>query len=137
MKEVAIDNKIIKKIFSLFSFEIRLLISALYLGIIVLLSLLPIDDFPKVPLFPGADKLIHMMMYFLFSLLALWTFHVKTNIERWKLYLFIIGWGVFMEFLQITMRLGRHFSLLDICANISGVILGIALYKFVISKLKI
>lgn len=103
--------------------------TVLYILAVAALSLMPSGDLPKVPLFPGADKLIHTAMYFNLSFLMLWTFHAK-KIARWKLYSFVIGWGLLMECLQNVMNAGRDFSFYDILANITGVIFGIVLYKF-------
>ncbi|MGQ7868782.1 VanZ family protein [Sunxiuqinia sp. sy24] len=125
-----------KKIFNHIPFQVKVTVTFLYLGIIVLLSLLPVKDLPKVPLFPGADKLIHAGMYFVLSILILWSFHTS-KVARWKLYGFVIGWGLLMEILQILMRSGRQFSLLDIIANATGVVLGIALYKVLNTQLKL
>ena len=114
-------------------FALKLLVSILYIGIIVALSLLPANNFPKVPLFPGADKVVHAAMYFMFAVILLWAFHGR-KISRWKLYGFIISWGIIMEIVQNLMDLGRHFSLLDILANITGAFLGIIAFRLLVSK---
>ncbi len=135
-----IDNETfitnMKKIFNHIPFQVKVAVTILYLGVIALLSLLPVKDLPQVPLFPGADKLIHAGMYFVLSVLSLWTFHTS-KVARWKLYAFVISWGLFMEILQILMRSGRQFSMLDIVANTTGVVLGIALYKVLNAQLKL
>jgi VanZ family protein len=118
-----------KKIFNHIPFGFKITTTALYVLVVAALSLLPAGDLPKVPLFPGADKLIHTGMYFILSFLILWTFHAK-NIARWKLYSFVVGWGLLMECLQILVNAGRSFSFYDIVANVTGAIMGIALYKF-------
>lgn len=123
-----------KKIFNHIPFGLKLAATTLYVLVVAALSLLPAGDLPKVPLFPGADKLVHAGMYFVLSILILWTFHAK-KIARWKLYSFVIGWGLLMECLQILMDAGRHFSFFDIVANITGVALGIALYNFMNNRL--
>ncbi|KOH44316.1 VanZ family protein [Sunxiuqinia dokdonensis] len=118
-----------KKLFNHVPFRIKIATTGFYVFLVATLSLIPANDLPNVPFFPGADKLVHAGMYFVLSILILWTFHAK-KIARWKLYSFVIGWGLLMEWLQILMNAGRHFSVFDIVANITGVALGIALYNF-------
>ncbi len=122
-----------KKIFNHIPFGFKIATTALYVLTVAALSLLPASDLPKVHLFPGADKLIHTGMYFILSFLILWTFHAK-HIARWKLYSFVVGWGLLMECLQILTNAGRSFSFYDIIANITGVLLGIVVYKFLNTK---
>jgi VanZ family protein len=114
-------------------FALKLSVSIIYIGIIVTLSLLPASDFPKVPLFPGVDKVIHVAMYFILAVTLLWAFR-ETNAARWKLYGFIVTWGLIMEIVQNLMNLGRSFSLLDILANITGAFLGIIVFRALVSK---
>lgn len=114
-------------------FALKLSVSVIYIGIIVTLSLLPANDFPKVPLFPGVDKVIHVGMYFMMAITLLWAVH-ETKVTRWKIYGFIIGWGLMMEIVQNLMNLGRSFSGLDILANITGAFLGIIAFRVLVSK---
>jgi len=110
---------------------IRFVILIVYVGCIVALSLLPPQDLPKIPLFYGADKLIHFMMYFIFSLLGCWAVKTEENNKRILLILFVtIGWGIFMEIMQLEMHAGRSFSWLDELANATGVLIGIIIYIF-------
>lgn len=122
-----------KKIIQRIPYHLKLVISVIYTGIVLLLSLLPSKDLPKVPLFPGADKLIHIAMYFILSLLYTWTFQSR-KLSPWKLYGFMVFWGLLMEILQVSMKAGRHFSVFDLLANITGIILGIILYKAIAPK---
>lgn len=101
---------------------------------VLVLSLLPPSDLPKVSLFPGADKVIHFLMYFFFSGIGCWT--LRTEWKRRNYYfiaIFAVGWGVLMEILQLTMHAGRSFSVFDILANVVGVTFGILSYAFIIS----
>jgi VanZ family protein len=109
--------------------SIRFALVFIYVGCIMALSLLPPQDFPKVQLFTGIDKVVHFTMYFIFSILGCWA--LKTEINRQKNWLIlpvIIGWGIFMELLQLEMRVGRSFEWFDILANSVGVITGILIY---------
>jgi len=108
---------------------IRILLVIFYVGCIAALSLLPPQDFPKLPLFKGADKVIHIMMYFIFAILFCWA--VKTESNYSWLFLIIpvtIGWGIFMEYLQLKMHMGRSFDPNDILANSFGVVSGVLVY---------
>lgn len=108
---------------------IRFVLLFLYVVCIAALSLLPPQDLPHVPLFRGADKLIHLTMYMIFALLGCWALKAEEN--RARIYLIIlvtVGWGIFMEFMQLEMHAGRSFSWLDELANATGVLTGILLY---------
>lgn len=110
--------------------SVRILIVLIYVGCIAALSLLPPKDLPQVPLFYGADKVIHFMMYFLFSVLFCWA--LKTELNYSSLFFIIsvtVGWGILMEYLQLDMHIGRSFSWYDILANSLGVLSGITIYK--------
>jgi VanZ family protein len=108
---------------------IRFFIVVIYVLCIVALSLLPPQDLPRIPLFTGADKVIHIMMYFIFAILFCWAVKNESNYS-W-LFLIIpvtIGWGIFMEYLQLKMHMGRSFDPNDILANSFGVVSGVLVY---------
>ena len=104
----------------------------IYVGLIMTLSLIPPQSFPKLPLFEGADKLVHIMMYLVFSVLSSWALKIELYRQRvWLIIPVIIGWGIFMEFIQLEMRMGRSFSWYDILANTTGATIGILFYLLV------
>mgnify|MGYP001566739113 CR=1 FL=1 len=108
---------------------VRILLVILYICCIAAISLLPPKDLPQIPLFPGADKIIHFLMYLVFSLLFCWALRIEKNYYRLLfIILATIGWGLFMEIIQLTMRAGRSFSWYDIFANSVGVFVGILIY---------
>ena len=116
---------------------VRILIVFFYICCIAALSLLPPQDLPKIPLFPGADKIIHFLMYLVFSLLFCWA--LRTERHYYRLFLIIlvtIGWGILMEFIQLTMHAGRSFSWYDALANSLGVFVGILIYVLTTRNLK-
>lgn len=116
---------------------VRILILLLYIGSIAALSLLPPQDLPKVRQFPGFDKVVHFLMYFIFSILACWAIKVEHSNLRMALIIFgAAGWGIVMEILQLTMHSGRSFSYYDILANCIGVLSGAAIYGFVSLRYK-
>ncbi|HKJ42104.1 MAG TPA: VanZ family protein [Sunxiuqinia sp.] len=114
-------------------FSIRLIIMLIYQGTVAALSLFPLKDLPDVPLFPQEDKLIHMSMYLGMALVLLWGFKFKT-FNRWYIYGFIVAWGFTMEVIQLVMHVGRHFSMLDMLANITGAFLGVILFRYLDKK---
>ena len=92
-------------------------------------------DLPQIPEFEGFDKIVHFTMYFIFSILLCWALKAELN-YNW-LYLIIpvtVGWGVFMEFMQRRMHLGRSFDIYDMFANSIGVCIGILLYLLLSCK---
>lgn len=108
---------------------IRLILITLYVGCIAALSLLPPQDLPQVELFRGADKVIHLTMYLIFSMLGCWVLKIERN--RAGVFLILpatIGWGLLMEFIQLEMHVGRSFSWFDGLANTTGVLMGILAY---------
>ncbi len=108
---------------------IRILLVLFYVGCVAALSLLPMRDFPQIPEFRGFDKIVHFSMYFIFSLLLCWALRTELNYS-W-LFLVVpvtVGWGVFMEFMQLRMHIGRNFDIHDMIANSIGVGVGILVY---------
>jgi glycopeptide antibiotics resistance protein len=68
-------------------------------------------------------------MYFIFSFLLSWA--LKAELSYWWLLVVVpvtVGWGVFMEFMQLSMHLGRSFDVHDMMANTVGVLAGVVLY---------
>lgn len=113
----------------------RYALLVVYLLCIIALSLLPPQDLPKIQLFNGADKLVHFMMYLIFSVLGCWALKAEEN--RYGIWLIVpltVGWGIMMEFIQLEMGVGRSFSWYDIMANTTGVAVGIIIYVFASRK---
>ena len=118
--------------------SVRLFFVLFYVGCIAALSLLPPNDLPQIELFRGADKVIHLMMYFIFSVLFCWTLKTELNYSRiFFIVLITVGWGILMEYLQLDMHMGRSFSWYDALANTIGVAFGILFYMLVSRKASI
>ena len=117
---------------------LRISLSVIYLGIIAFLSLLPPNDFPDIPLFRGADKLIHTCLYFGLTILACWSMHseVKTG-WYYVIIFFSIGFGVSMEAFQYMMHMGRSFDPYDILGNSVGTIIGALIYVMLAQQKRI
>lgn len=112
---------------------LRIIFSLIYLSIIAFLSLLPPNDFPELPLFPGADKIVHTCMYLGLAWLACWSMHAESKrIWYYLIILFAIGWGVMMEIFQFLMHLGRAFEYNDMIGNSVGAIIGVLIYIFMV-----
>ena len=112
---------------------VRYLVFAFCAGCIIALSLLPPSDFPKVSLFHGADKVIHFLMYFIFSIIGAWTLKAESNGRNYFITgMLMVSWGMLMEVLQLIMHAGRSFSWFDMMANAVGVVAGVATYKLLV-----
>jgi len=119
--------------------SVRIALTIVYILCIVALSLLPMRDLPQIQGFRGLDKIVHFCMYFGFSGLLAWA--TKTELRYSRLFYIAavsLSWGLFMEYMQLEMHLGREFSWLDMTANSTGVFSGIAVYillaRMVLSK---
>ena len=113
----------------------RFSLVVIYLLFILALSLLPPQDLPEIQLFNGADKVVHFMMYLIFSVLGCWALKAEENRTGiWLTIPLAIGWGILMELIQLEMRAGRSFSWYDIQANTAGVAVGILIYTFASRK---
>lgn len=115
---------------------LRITLSVVYLTIIALLSLLPPNDFPEIPLFPGADKIVHTCLYLGLAWLACWSMHAEIrHIWYYLIILFAIGWGAIMELFQLLMQMGRSFDFYDIIGNSIGSLTGVFIY-IVMARMK-
>jgi len=116
----------------LFSFSSlsRRLLFLVYLFLIIFLSLSPPSQFPKIILFTGADKIIHLLMYAGLGWMLMWAFykeHLSKTIRVFLL-LSVPVWGTLMECLQLFMHQGRSFSWFDILANFVGAGIGVLVF---------
>ena len=122
----------------LFSFSSlsRRLLFLVYLFLIIFLSLSSPSQFPKIILFTGADKIIHLLMYACLGWMLMWAFykeHLSKTIRVFLL-LSVPVWGALMECLQLFMHQGRSFSWLDILANFVGAGIGVLVYKWMVFR---
>lgn len=111
------------------------LLSIVVLGGILWLTLAPDPTGgARIPLFAGADKIVHFAMFFGLALCLAADFHYHApclNIARAS----CIGGGVsafvgcFIEFLQSYMELGRSFELADMLADAVGAIVAAVLFS--------
>ncbi len=102
----------------------------IYLILLAWLSLAPASTFSNSLInFPGADKIIHGIIYmFLGLLLFLFLNEVRNPSIKTNIYVFVSasGYGLLMELLQLWIRnSSRSFELADVVANCVGVVVGI------------
>lgn len=94
----------------------------------------PVGDM-DIPLFPGADKIVHALMF------GFLTFVILLDLSRGGEWRKIKGWeliisaaasialGVVIEYIQRAMNLGRSFDILDMAADAVGPVLAVILWK--------
>lgn len=114
--------------------RLRKTVALVYLFVIAFLSLVPSGNIPEIPLFPGADKLVHICMYLGLSFLACWAY-VGDFIRLRCMYTLLAAvfmYGVLMEILQRTMQNGRSFDFKDMVANLVGAIIGLLIYRYMV-----
>ena len=117
---------------------IRIFFVFAYVGWVVALSLLPPQDFPQIPLFEGADKVVHFILYFIFSMLGCWALKAERKFSMaYYIVPLTIGWGILMEVFQLSMHLGRSFSWYDILANSFGTFTGTLIYLSIVLKINV
>jgi len=105
----------------------RLVVCALYGGVVAVLSLVPARTFQELPEpFPGLDKICHFALYGVFAWLILWALRPAAA-PGWRAavaaILFCVAYGTLMECLQRVLPGGRSFSFGDIAANLLGAVL--------------
>lgn len=105
-----------------------LLLSVLYTLALTLLSLLKLDLDDVEEIIPSfSDKIFHFLAYFIFTWLwfntFLYRFHFKKNKSILLSILVSVTFGIVIEVLQHLITTSRSFDLLDILANILGVII--------------
>lgn len=75
----------------------------------------------NTPLFPYADKVIHIGLFFILT--TLWLLTRKTVKEKNILVIILMAYAILVEFIQDWMGMGRSFDLYDIIADYVGIVL--------------
>lgn len=96
-------------------------------GIVLLLAasvvcLVPSNEIPKA--FEFGDKISHLVGH---GALALYFSALVPRRSWWKLLIYLLLFGIVIEFAQHYMKLGRHGDFRDVLANSTGVVLGLVL----------
>lgn len=83
--------------------------------VILILCLMPKSDLPETPLFniPYFDKWVHVVLFFVLSLTLL--FAIPSRF--WIVILIGIGYGAFIEILQLIIPTGRTAEWIDLFAD--------------------
>lgn len=117
-----------------------LLIAIIYSCLITVLFFIPSQDLPRTQ-FLEADKLVHILVYFV--LVNLWLLYLYISNEchlqkkRILILLFsILLYGIIIEIFQGLFTVSRSADILDVASNLLGSLLGIFFFKIVKQKLK-
>ena len=105
----------------------------LWLIIILILSLIPGNRLPGIPLFPHFDKLVHAAMYFGLAVLLIKPLN-NLPLRRpyiWAVLVCIVI-GIVIEFSQEYMAVNRSGNWHDEAANLTGSLLGILFYHYLV-----
>ena len=103
----------------------------IWAGIIAYMSLLPSSELPS-SLFLLSDKLIHAFIYFCLTMLIVLSFIYRNkflNRKTTQINIFVISalisllFGVFIEFAQDKMNIGRTGDWKDVIANSFGIVI--------------
>ena len=99
-------------------------LSLIYTLLIFFISLIPLPNIiiPDFNLFQP-DKLVHFVIYFIMLYLWLKSNSVKENKFRLKSLILVLFISFFIETLQGTSFIKRHYELADLIANSVGIIL--------------
>lgn len=109
----------------------------IWLLFIAVLSLMPAEDLPKMPLrdLPQYDKMVHFTMYFILAVLLVKPL-IILQYPVWLVVLFIsVLIGGLIEILQFAITNYRSASWFDFVADITGAITGLLAFgKLVAGK---
>lgn len=98
-------------------------ITSLYLILLLLAAFVFQVDSGKSGI-PGFDKLLHFFGFLILTILLLLTFkYYKLSNSYVSVFLIALGIGILIEAVQIGIP-EREFSLLDILADVLGIIIG-------------
>ena len=108
-------------------------IALFYSFVISVLFFMPTTELPMVS-FLSADKLIHLVIYFILINLWLIYFYIKNNFIfefKWTviLFFFILLYGIIIEIFKGLFTASRSADIFDLIANLMGTILGIIFFK--------
>ena len=98
-------------------------LSLIYTLLIFFISLIPLPNIiiPDFNLFQP-DKLVHFVIYFIMLYLWLKSNSVKENKFRLKSLILVLFISFFIETLQGTSFIKRHYELADLIANSFGIL---------------
>jgi VanZ family protein len=106
----------------------------LWTAIVLILSLLPGNSFPKIG-FNFVDLVVHFVMYALMAFLLYYSLYYSIQLRGFNfifgIWIAMVGFGFLIEILQETVAIKRHFSGYDILFNALG-----AAFIFILNKIQ-
>lgn len=123
-----------KPVEDIFSKHVITLFRILFLLALLIILFGSLSSGGSMPAINNVDKVLHLLAYGGLSWLAIPSFS-KTNV--WKVFCILVFFGIGIEIAQSQMSFGRQGSLLDIYANVAGVILGVLfwlIFNFILRK---
>lgn len=106
--------------------------------LIAVLCLIKFTDLPSVKV-DSADKYVHFIFHFIFTVLWGYYFWLKQNqflfTTQIKVVVVSLIYGVVIEFLQETLTTTRHADIFDVLANFSGAMAAFLFFTF-LNKIK-
>ena len=116
--------------------------SACWFILILIVTFLPGSSSKRIRLFIHADKLIHLLLFMIFSLLLIFdarrffqTSSIQKNIAI-AVTLTGLAAGLFTELVQHFLIVDRSGTIGDLIADVGGILIGIGIYKIIIDKSK-
>lgn len=107
--------------------------------VIIWVSLIPLPALPEIKFIP-ADKLGHLLAFFILSLLYLWAFDNQKGIDKLNYhkgkvtFLITMIIGAMIEFLQHYLPINRYGDWFDFFFDIGGIIIAIIIYPMLKQK---
>ncbi len=109
----------------------------------VVLLALPGNDLPHSAFFniPFFDKYVHFTMFFMLTALFCYPFFswqaAKSEVKRWfvKIAVYVVLYGIAMEFVQKYWVVGRSFDLADILFDALGSFAGLIAVNYYYKKI--
>ena len=116
------------------------LLTALFALFILLLSVIPTEISGKASTFyfSGMDKLIHGIMYGLFTILSLYEYFKQKPLHYFPYIMILMGvfiYSILMEIIQHYLVVYRSGEFNDVLANVTGILIG-ALFILWLKKVK-
>lgn len=101
----------------------------IWLLLITLLCMIPQEELPNAGGIPHIDKLVHFVLYFVLSVLALFVLSKHKSSRKLAIIATIFIFSFLIEIMQEIMPFGRAFSFTDLIANLSGILTGLLLFQ--------
>ena len=111
-------------------------ITICYTLLIICVSLIPIPKLP-FPEFSLSDKSLHLIAYFIMSVMWLRLGFLESNKIKWNYFFLVLFTALITEILQGVLPIGRYFEIADMVANCIGIVLGIFVSYIYIIKNKV